>query len=246
MGINRPVNLNIRDVPGNASIVGPSTSPSCYQTDTLCETCHNRCGSASAQNSLGSQYVEICTCACCDVVCGCCCRSCDRTTPSGIYKQSEQYTAREADTWGDDSSCNDAVTCLCNINNGTITQNITFTAGYVICKNSNVAWVVAPDSTEVQRSWYCRADAVTVAQAAAACGDWFIPNVTQMSNPGYSNRGYWDSNSGGRYWTNDGYSARYARSFMFNNGPNCPQGGPSARYQKTRSFPTRAFRCVSY
>ena len=65
--------------------------------------------------------------------------------------------------------------------------------GYLICMASNTLWIVAPSSTEVRRHWYNRNDAITTANANAACGDWFIPSCAQLLNPGCVCRSNWDS-----------------------------------------------------
>ena len=72
--------------------------------------------------------------------------------------------------------------------------------GNVICAASSVYWVVAPSSTEVSRDWYQRNHAVTTANSNASCGDWFVPNLSQLLNPGWECRTYWDSASG-YYWS---------------------------------------------
>ena len=110
--------------------------------------------------------------------------------------------------------------------------------GYLICCSSGNLWIVAPDSTEVRRSWYCRNDAITTANANAACGNWFVPSVSQLQNPGSVCRTYWDSYLSG-YWTNiESHGSRACDVYM-------PTGGDSVGL-KTASNYVRAFRCVSY
>ena len=36
-----------------------------------------------------------------------------------------------------------------------------------------------------RRQWYSRNDAVTCANSVSACGDWFIPTISQLQNPGF-------------------------------------------------------------
>ena len=168
MGINRPSNVNIRDVPGNGSIVGPVTTPTCVETTTTCESCFNTCDACSLQPNLGGTFT-ICSCACCDNVCHCDCAVCDREVPSGMWKTSEQYEAKERDAWGDDTSSSDAATCVCNINSGFTCCSTQQTGGYILCAAAGVVWVVAPSSSEVSRSWYDRADAATRAQQVSGC-----------------------------------------------------------------------------
>ena len=110
--------------------------------------------------------------------------------------------------------------------------------GYLICCSSGNLWVVAPCTTEVNRNWYSRTDAVTTANANAACGDWFIPSRAQLQNPGYVCRTYWDYACGYRWSNTDtgNHSACYV-SFYHEN---------AATDAKVASRPVRAFRCVSY
>ena len=76
------------------------------------------------------------------------------------------------------------------------------TGGYLICCSSGNLWIVAPSSTEVRRTWYCRNDVVTTANSNAACGNWFIPSCAQLKNPGYTCRNNWDSYSSADTWSN--------------------------------------------
>ena len=114
-----------------------------------------------------------------------------------------------------------------------------FTSGSVIYESAGVAWVVAPGSTEVSRNWYCRLDAATTAEANAACGDWFVPSVGQLMNPGYSCISYWDSYVASLYWSDSVPSA--ARAWVVNLS-----NGVHSRYHMTYSVNVRAFRCVTY
>ena len=110
--------------------------------------------------------------------------------------------------------------------------------GYIICCNGGTAWVIAPASTEVSRNWFDREDAITTAEAQAACGDWFIPNCIQAQNPGSTCVSYWDQVSNTWYWTSSGFTP-------FNLGFNPPTG--SLRFHpSTYVNCVRAFRCVTY
>ena len=111
--------------------------------------------------------------------------------------------------------------------------------GYLICKSGGTAWIVAPASTEVSRNWYCRDDAVTTANANAACGDWFVPSRGQLQNPGYTCRTYWDSYASAIYWSSTVYNSGFAWYVGFLNG--LAYGS-----LKTGSYCVRAFRCVTY
>ena len=114
-----------------------------------------------------------------------------------------------------------------------------YAGGTSICKSGGIVWIVAPNTTEVSRDWYNRADAVTTAEANAACGDWFIPSLGQLLNPGYSCRSYWDSYTSYYYWTDTSPSLNRAWIVIFSSGVH-------TRYHKTQDANVRAFRCVAY
>ena len=113
--------------------------------------------------------------------------------------------------------------------------------GNIIYKSgSGVAWIVAPASSEVSRNWYNRNDAVTTAESNAPCGDWFVPTLGRLQNPGYECRQWWDSYSSSIYWSNtDVYgSGRAWRVSLYDGSTSCTT--------MTTSFRVRAFRCVTY
>jgi hypothetical protein len=114
-----------------------------------------------------------------------------------------------------------------------------FGGGRIICESGGTRWIVAPNTTEVSRDWYCRDDAVTTAQANAACGDWFVPDIGQLQNPGYTCRTYWDSYSSTRYWSSTEHGSSGAWFVFFNNGSTFSSN-------KTLVNCVRAFRCVTY
>ena len=72
--------------------------------------------------------------------------------------------------------------------------------GYLFAKIGRQAWIVACSSREVSRVWASRDDAVTVAQASNACGDWFIPSRTDLQL-GHDCKSFWDSFSSTGYWS---------------------------------------------
>ena len=113
--------------------------------------------------------------------------------------------------------------------------------GFLLCKTGgNTAWIVAPGCSEVSRTWYLRADAVTTANACSGCsGVWFVPTVTQLQNPGYTCRQYWDLFSSADYWTSTETNATTACSVRFSNGT-------TTSFTKTFADCVRAFRCVTY
>ena len=97
----------------------------------------------------------------------------------------------------------------------------------------------APSSTEVSANWYSRNNAVTSANAQAACGDWFVPSYGQLQNPGYVCRTYWDSYSNAKYWSDTQCNSVLAYYVHFSNGN-------ATWHMKNHAFKVRAFRTVSY
>ena len=111
--------------------------------------------------------------------------------------------------------------------------------GNTICINGGIIWIVAPASSEVSRTWYCRNDAVTTATNCTSATGWFVPTCGQLKNPGYTCRTYWDSYSSTFYWSStEGYSS-HAWNVDFTLGSTRSSG-------KTTTCCVRAFRCVSY
>jgi hypothetical protein len=135
-----------------------------------------------------------------------------------------------------------------------------YEGGTLIAYISGVSWVAAPAGTEVCRSWTSRSDAVTCAEASAACGDWFIPDRTPLVNPGWQCRVYWDSYSECAYWSESiennpgqafavnftGGDLRVCQPGFANQFPPAapiPDGSFAWAY-KSRVTAVRAFRCV--
>ena len=113
--------------------------------------------------------------------------------------------------------------------------------GYLFNKGGRQAWIVACSSREVSRTWYCRADAVTVAEASDACGDWFVPSRTDLQL-GHDCKSFWDSFSSTCYWSSTETNANNAWRVRFVNG--FLNGFPYVT--KTVSLCVRAVRRVSY
>jgi hypothetical protein len=110
--------------------------------------------------------------------------------------------------------------------------------GYLFAKNSSAAWIVACSSREVSRTWASRDDAVTVAEASNACGDWFVPSRTDLQL-GHDCKSFWDSFSSTFYWSSTEFNATFAWIVDFYNGCVSFTG-------KTRVNCVRAFRRVLY
>ena len=113
--------------------------------------------------------------------------------------------------------------------------------GYLYAKDGSIAWIVACSSRQVSRTWYLREDAVTVAEASNACGDWFVPSRTDLQL-GHDCKSFWDSFSSlNRYWSITEANATEAWAVCFASGLiSC------AVQRKTSSISVRAFRRVSY
>jgi hypothetical protein len=133
---------------------------------------------------------------------------------------------------------------------GTSTYNFTtenpalgsvFGGGCLICKSGGVLWVAGQSSTQVCRTWYLRTDASTVAQQVSGCTGWFVPTASQLQNPGFTCRVYWDYGSPHtRYWSDTECTSSNAYTVYFNpSGTRSPNSKPAV-------YRVRAFRCVTY
>ena len=114
--------------------------------------------------------------------------------------------------------------------------------GYLFAKRGGIGWIVACSSRQVSRTWYCRADAVTVAEASNACGDWFVPSRTDLQL-GHDCKSFWDSFSSDVYWSSTDSNATFAWNVSFFN---VEQAVVSENINKISTRCVRAFRRVSY
>jgi hypothetical protein len=111
--------------------------------------------------------------------------------------------------------------------------------GYLFAKDGRKAWIVACSSTQVSRTWANRNDAVTVAEASNACGDWFVPSRSDLIY-GHDCKSFWDSfSSPARYWTSTEWNVTNAVYTYFRSGGYNP-------LPKTFVYRVRAFRRVLY
>ena len=148
---------------------------------------------------------------------------------------------------------NTAITNFAGINvvGGALTYSFTpiplalgdaYEGGYLICASGGTRWVVAPSSSEVSRTWHSRNDAITRAQAVSGCTGWFVPTISQLQNPGYTCRTYWDSYSTDYYWSNTNNPSY--------SGDSCSvelaNGTTYGRRSQNHTICVRAFRTVSY
>jgi hypothetical protein len=110
--------------------------------------------------------------------------------------------------------------------------------GRLFAKTGGYAWIVALSSTEVSRVWTSRNDAVTTAQASAACGDWFIPSRDDLIL-GNDCRSFWDLLPTRRYWSSTEVTATTAWNLYF-------YAGSCTNFTKSNPACVRAFRRVFY
>jgi hypothetical protein len=111
--------------------------------------------------------------------------------------------------------------------------------GYLFRKQGSYAWIVACSSREVSRTWANREDAVTVAEASNACGDWFVPSRTDLQY-GQDCKSFWDSFSSTCYWSSTEFNATLAWVVRFDTGY------VFCNVNKTNTNCVRAFRRVLY
>ena len=111
--------------------------------------------------------------------------------------------------------------------------------GYLFAKQGGLAWIVACSSRQVSRTWANRNDAVTVAQASNACGDWFVPSRIDL-NLGHDCKSFWDTFSTLFYWSSTEVDIR-AWGVDFDDGTISYLG-----CFKTCTHRVRAFRRVAY
>ena len=114
--------------------------------------------------------------------------------------------------------------------------------GILICKGSSVGWILAPFSAEMCRTWYTASQANATAEFCTGCTGWFIPTITQLQNPGYCCRRYWDELSFG-YWSST-QGSNTACGFVMNFSDFTP--GTAKDYCKSNNRCVRSFRCVTY
>jgi hypothetical protein len=110
--------------------------------------------------------------------------------------------------------------------------------GRLFAKHGSVGWIVANAAQQVGRTWANINDAVTVAQAANACGDWFVPSRTDLQYA-HDCKSFWDSFSSTTYWSSTEYNATFAWYFLFSSGGFNVLYKPNVRC-------VRAFRRVFY
>ena len=128
-----------------------------------------------------------------------------------------------------------------------LSEGNSYEGGFLICKASPLRWVVAPQSAEVSRTWYLRSNANTMAQTVSGCTGWFVPNCSQICNPAYICRTYWDSFASTRYWSDDACLTDCGWPMPF-AGPRAGLMGHDNGAEEAQTFTlcVRSFRCVTY
>jgi len=215
----RPTHLNKRYYPGNASVVGPTKQATLGISTTTCCSLTNVCGACCFTDIALGCRCSFCSCPCCNVCCCCKCTVCTQTVPGGKWSKWEQYEASTRSSWGNSStSSSDTAVCLCCLNVGfTCIGNITDYNGIFICCGAPGKWFIAPSCTQTYTNWENRNNAVSCANSLMGSLGWFVPNISQLQNPGYVCRSYWDS-YGGEYWSTSHGDNGGRRSLCFDNG----------------------------
>lgn len=119
-----------------------------------------------------------------------------------------------------------------------------YEGGYLICQSGGTKWVVAPLNAVTTATWWARNNAVTCANSVAACGDWFVPSLSQFQNPGYACKTYWDGGNTYTYWTNTGPYFNMNDGTYGQTDGSVPAGFPGT-CQYTRGLSVRAFRTTT-
>lgn len=118
-----------------------------------------------------------------------------------------------------------------------------YEGGLLICQSGGIRWIAADSSSQVNRNWYSRGDANTVAQANTGCTGWFVPSCAQLKNPGATCNIYWGPASG-FFWSNtQSPSAPVGWAAWTINVTN---SGATERSVTHSSYRIRSFRCVAY
>jgi hypothetical protein len=125
-----------------------------------------------------------------------------------------------------------------NFTTKTLALGDSYQGGFLICCASPTRWIVAPNTSQVLRTWYLRNDANTTAQQVSGCTGWFVPTRPQLSNPGFACRTFWDSTST-IYWSSTQSNTTHACFVRLDTGS-------ASRLLKTSTAFVRAFRCVTY
>ena len=122
----------------------------------------------------------------------------------------------------------------------------------IICRAGGTAWIVAPANTQVVQTWN-NSTSTQVGDKCCVCdwptlnacmisrgfnpGDWFVPSISQLQNPGSVCSTRWNPPIGG-YWSSTEINATRASYQPFGSG--------GVGDVKSNNGCVRAFRCVTY
>ena len=105
----------------------------------------------------------------------------------------------------------------------------------VICKAGGTVWIVAPNCTQVSSQWAGgQYNTTQVGSKCCICEwpglntqlinrgfnpcDWFVPNISQLNNPGYVCRAQWDTYISTIYYSSTEVSSTTASALNFSGG----------------------------
>ena len=128
----------------------------------------------------------------------------------------------------------------------------------IICVGGGAAWIIAPASTQVSSAWAggqynsttvghkcCISEWPALETALTNAGfnptDWFVPDDSQLTDPGCVCRTNWDSFSAVCYWSSTEVNATGASRVSFD-----PIRVSVCTLLKGTSACVRAMRCVTY
>ena len=163
--------------------------------------------------------------------------------PSDLQFEEDTYVVVDQGCFLNAAGDADSGNAVINTYNFTTAPNIpplgsSYEGGILIQASSGNAWVLAPNATCLSRSWYVRCHTTSCAQSVTGCSGWFLPTCSQMYNPAWTCRQYWDATAS-FFWTDSQVSMSSSYALRFSRGQNCPCG-------KQNDVATRSFRCVSY
>jgi hypothetical protein len=259
----RPSNLNKRAYPGNASVIGPTRTPTLGLSTTTCFSTTNVCCPCCLNYNLGCRC-GCCACPCFDACCSFPCTVCTPIVPSGMWSSSEQYELSKNNLWTQQTSSSGACTLECCVNIGTTCAGapIDF-KGFMVCRIGdngdadacNGYFLVSPTANQCCECFKCICGTSTLWNAISAansnlgsCG-WFIPDSGGpfVASGDYGNaiacKTYWDAYCTDGHWT----SSAYLDSNTGTNGRtvNVVNGNVFGYLSTCVLQRTRPFRCMS-
>ena len=135
----------------------------------------------------------------------------------------------------------------------------------LICRAGGVAWIVAPETTQVGEPWgnvtacgcidnlptgcSVHSDITSenfpclynrlISCGFNPCDGWFVPCLQLLQNPGYVCRNNWDPSTTFAYWSSTELNATCACLVDYSSCTPCIRNKGNGWY-------VRAFRCVTY